>query len=121
MQRARVVIGGLPLPETGTTTAAINAIRAGVRSAGEGSKLLNMTPSSAFDRITVEPGKCGGKPCIRGLRITVRRLLEIMATYRDRDEIFREYPFLEEEDLQQALCYAAASVDDDVRYLNQVA
>jgi len=59
--------------------------------------------------------------CIRGMRITVRKLLEIMETYRERDEIFREYPYLEEEDLQQALRYAAASVDDDVRYLNQVA
>ena len=80
-----------------------------------------MTAADPFDRITVEPGKCAGKPCIRGMRITVRRLLEIIATYRERDEIFREYPFLEEEDIQQALRYAAASVDDDVRYLNQVA
>jgi uncharacterized protein (DUF433 family) len=80
-----------------------------------------MTANNAFDRITVEPGKCGGKACIRGMRITVRRVLEIMATYRERDEIFREYPFLEEEHLQQALRYAAGSVDDDVRYLNQVA
>ena len=55
------------------------------------------------------------------MRITARRLLEILATYRERDEIFLEYPFLEEEDLQQALRYAAASVDDDIRYLNQVA
>jgi len=83
--------------------------------------MCNMTPNTAFDRITVEPGKCGGKACIRGMRITVRRLLEIIATYRERDEIFREYPFLEEEDLLQALRYAAASVDDDLRYLNQVA
>jgi uncharacterized protein (DUF433 family) len=80
-----------------------------------------MNPNAAFDRITVEPGKCGGKACIRGMRITVRRVLEILATYRVRDEILREYPFLEEEDLQQALRYAAASVDDEVRYLNQVA
>jgi uncharacterized protein (DUF433 family) len=80
-----------------------------------------MVQSSAFDRITVETGKCGGKPCIRGMRITVRRVLEILATYRDREEIFREYPFLEEQDLQQALRYAAASVDDEIHYLNQVA
>jgi len=80
-----------------------------------------MTPNASFDRITVEPGKCGGKACIRSMRITVRRLLEIIATYRERDQIFREYPYLEEEDLQQALRYAAASVDDDFRYLNQVA
>jgi uncharacterized protein (DUF433 family) len=74
-----------------------------------------------FDRITVEAGKCGGKPCIRGMRITVRRVLEILATYRDREEILREYPFLEEEDLQQTLRYAAAYVDDEIRHLNPVA
>ena len=75
----------------------------------------------AFDRITVEPDKCGGKPCIRGMRITVRRVLEILATYRDRNDIFREYPFLEEEDLTQALRYAAASVDEELFDLNPVA
>jgi len=80
-----------------------------------------MPATVAFDRITVEPGKCGGKPCIRGTRITVRRVLEILATYRDRAEMFREYPFLDEEDLTQALRYGAASVDGDVRYLNLVA
>jgi uncharacterized protein (DUF433 family) len=74
-----------------------------------------------FDRITVEPEKCGGKPCIRGMRITVRRVLEILATHRDREEIFREYPFLEEEDLQQALRYAAASIDEESVELNHVA
>ena len=84
-------------------------------------RLLYMIPNAVFDRITVEAGKCGGKPCIRGMRITVRRVLEILATYRERAEIFREYPFLEEEDLQQVLRYASASVDDEVRYLNQVA
>jgi len=80
-----------------------------------------MAPNPAFDRITVEPGKCGGKPCIRGMRITVRRVLEILATYRERAEVFREYPFLEEEDLQQALRYAAASVDEELVGLNRMA
>lgn len=80
-----------------------------------------MTHIPAFDRITVEPEKCGGKPCIRGMRITVRRVLEILATYSSRDELFKEYPFLEEEDLRQALAYAAATVDDSVRDLNLVA
>ena len=75
----------------------------------------------AFDRITVEPGKCGGKPCIRGMRITVRRVLEILAAYGDRKEIFQEYPFLEDEDLRQVLSYAAAAVDDGVHDLHQVA
>jgi uncharacterized protein (DUF433 family) len=80
-----------------------------------------MVQPPAFDRITVEPGNCGGKPCIRGMRITVRRVLEILAAYREREEIFREYPFLEEEDLRQALRYAAASVDDEIYSLNHVA
>jgi uncharacterized protein (DUF433 family) len=80
-----------------------------------------MSEHLALDRITVEPGKCGGKPCIRGMRITVRRVLEILATHPDRKELFREYPFLEEEDLQQALRYAAASVDDEIQYANIVA
>jgi uncharacterized protein (DUF433 family) len=80
-----------------------------------------MAANPAFDRVTVEAGKCGGKPCIRGMRITVRRVLEILAVHRDRNELFREYPFLEEEDLQQALRYAAASIDEDRIELNRVA
>ena len=43
-----------------------------------------MAQANTFDRITVEPAKCGGKPCIRGMRITVRRVLEIIATHPDR-------------------------------------
>ena len=80
-----------------------------------------MCQRAAFDRITVEPVKCGGKPCIRGMRFTVRRVLEIPATHSDREELFREYPFLEEEDLQQALRHAAASVDDEIKYADSVA
>jgi len=72
-----------------------------------------MATVEAFDRITVEPGKCGGKPCIRGMRITVRRVLELLAIYPDRTTLLAEYPFLEPEDLQQALRYAAATVDDE--------
>jgi uncharacterized protein (DUF433 family) len=75
----------------------------------------------SLDRITVEPGKCGGKPCIRGMRITVRRVLEILAAYPRREQIFLEYPFLEEEDLRQALQYAASAVDDEVHDFDQVA
>lgn len=62
-----------------------------------------MAQAPHFDRITVDPGKCGGKPCIRGMRITVRRVLELLATFPNRAELLQEYPFLEEEDLQQAL------------------
>ena len=80
-----------------------------------------MAQIPALDRITVDPGKCGGKPCIRGMRITVRRVLELLATYRDHDELFREYPFLEDEDIRQAVQFAAALVDNEVLELNQVA
>jgi uncharacterized protein (DUF433 family) len=66
-----------------------------------------MAQAPHFDRITVDPGKCGGKPCIRGMRITVRRVLELLATFPNRAELFQEYPFLEEEDLQQALRFAS--------------
>jgi len=55
------------------------------------------------------------------MRITVRRVLELLAAHRDWEEIFREYPFLEEEDLQQTLRYAAASVDEELVDLNRVA
>ena len=65
-----------------------------------------------LDRITCKPAQLNGQPCIRNLRLTVRRVLEAMATYPDREELLKEYPDLEEEDLRQALEYAAACVDD---------
>lgn len=71
-----------------------------------------------FDRITTNPHQLEGQPCIRGMRITVRRGLEALATYPDRDELFREYPELEEEDIRQALEYASANLDDKVVELN---
>ena len=80
-----------------------------------------MATVDLFDRITVEPGKCGGKPCIRAMRITVRRVLELLATYPDRATLLAEYPFLEPEDLQQALRYAAATLDDESLGIDRVA
>jgi len=56
----------------------------------------------------------GGQPCIRGLRITVRRVLEILATYPIRSELFQDFPDLEEADIQQALAFAAATVDGTI-------
>jgi uncharacterized protein (DUF433 family) len=67
---------------------------------------------AAFDRITQEPTKMNGQPCIRGMRLTVRRVLEALGRYPDRRELFAEYPELEEEDVQQALAFAAANLDD---------
>ena len=68
--------------------------------------------------ITIEPGKMGGKPCIRGLRISVENVLSILASYSDRRELFEDYPDLEEDDLRQALAFAAASLDDRVEILD---
>jgi uncharacterized protein (DUF433 family) len=69
---------------------------------------MNLKPP--LGRITIEPGKMGGQPCIRGMRITVRRVLEILATYPERAQLFQDYPDLEEEDLQQALGFASGVV-----------
>lgn len=67
-----------------------------------------------LDRITIEPAKMNGQPCIRGMRLTVRRVLELVATYPDRAELRNEFPELEEEDIRQALEYAAANLEDRV-------
>lgn len=67
-----------------------------------------------LDRITVEPGKMNGQPCIRGMRITVRRVLEALSVHSCHEDVLREYPELEEEDIRQALHYAAANLDDRV-------
>ena len=69
---------------------------------------------TTFDRITSDPAKLNGRPCIRGMRLTVRRVLEALATYPDREELRVEYPELEDEDIRQALEYAAANLDDRV-------
>lgn len=68
----------------------------------------------SLDRITSDPRRMSGQPCVRNLRLTVRRVLEALALYPDRAELLRQYPELEDEDIRQALAYAAASVDDKV-------
>jgi uncharacterized protein (DUF433 family) len=59
------------------------------------------------DIITMEPGKRGGKPCIRGLRITVYDVLEYLASGMTHVEILREFPYLTEEDILACLAFAA--------------
>jgi uncharacterized protein (DUF433 family) len=66
-----------------------------------------------FDRITIDPGRMNGEPCIRNLRLTVRRVLAALALYTDKEELKHEYPELEDEDIRQALAFAAASLDDE--------
>ncbi|MEX2146382.1 MAG: DUF433 domain-containing protein [Candidatus Rokuibacteriota bacterium] len=72
-----------------------------------------MTPQ-VFDRITLEPGRMNGQPCIRGLRLTVRRVLEVLSTYSSRDELRADYPDLDEEDIRQAIAYAAAMMGEEI-------
>ena len=63
-------------------------------------------------RITVNPEVMGGKPCIRGLRVTVGMILGLMAAGRSTEEILQAYPYLEPEDLQESLTYAAWRVEE---------
>jgi uncharacterized protein (DUF433 family) len=65
-----------------------------------------------LDRITINPARMNGQPCIRDLRLTVRRVVELLAVYPDREELFQEYPELEEEDIRQALTYTSAYFED---------
>jgi len=66
-----------------------------------------------FDRITCDPKQMNGQPCIRGMRLTVRRVVAAVAAYPDRTELFRNYPDLEEEDIRQALEFAASNLADE--------
>ena len=67
-----------------------------------------------LDRITVNPEIMNGQACIRGMRLTVRRVLEALTLYPDWDELQSEYPELEKEDIQQALAFAAINLDNQV-------
>lgn len=67
-----------------------------------------------FDRIAVNPEVCGGKPCIRGLRFPVSRLLGLLAASETKEQILAEYPYLEAADIEQALSYAACLADEEV-------
>jgi len=66
-----------------------------------------MTETAPFDRITFEPGKMGGRACIRGMRITVGTIVGLVAEGETTEQILRAYPDLEPEDIRQALAYAA--------------
>jgi uncharacterized protein (DUF433 family) len=67
-----------------------------------------------FRRITVNPGICNGKPCIRGLRFPVSRLLGLLAAGETPETILKSYPYLERGDIDEALNYAAFLADEQV-------
>ena len=65
-----------------------------------------------IDRITLDPAVMGGKPCIRGLRVTVGTILGLLASGTPRERILQAYPYLEPEDLDAALAYAAWRLEE---------
>jgi len=69
---------------------------------------------SKFDRITIDLEIMNGQPCIRHLRLTVRRVVEAVALYPNRDDLQSEYPEIQEEDIRQALEFAARNLDGQV-------
>ena len=73
-----------------------------------------MNAMGDFDRITWNPNQMNGQACIRGMRLTVRRVVQAVAQYPDRKDLFRNYPELEDEDVKQALAFAAENLEDSV-------
>ena len=70
-----------------------------------------MSEPDPISRITHNPKQCGGRPCIRGLRIRVRDVLEMLAGGASRADILRDFPRLEDDDITAALLYAARDAD----------
>ncbi len=66
---------------------------------------------SELRRITVNPDQCGGRPCVRGLRVRVKDILDLLAQGVSREDILKDYPYLEDGDITAALEYAARQAD----------
>ena len=66
-----------------------------------------------LDRITIDPNVCTGKPCIRGLRFPVSRLLGLLASGEAKETVLKNYPYLEMKDIEQALVYAAYLAEEE--------
>ena len=73
-----------------------------------------MGPMGALDRITMNADVCGGRPCIRGLRIRVKDVLDLLAAGATREEILADYPYLEPDDITAVLEFAAKQNDHPV-------
>lgn len=66
-----------------------------------------MSQAQLLERITIEPGKCGGRPCIRGQRMRVKDVLELLSAGASYEEIFADYEFLERDDILASVVFAA--------------
>jgi len=71
-----------------------------------------MTPSDILARITHDPAVMGGRPCIRGMRLTVGIVVGLLGAGHSVDDILRAYPYLEKDDIQAALAYAASRSEE---------
>jgi uncharacterized protein (DUF433 family) len=69
---------------------------------------------ATIERITVDPDRCGSRPCIRDLRVRVKDVLDLLAAGATREEILTDYPYLEDEDISAALQFAARQMDHPV-------
>ena len=69
---------------------------------------------SALERITVDPTVCGGRPCVRGLRVRVKDVLDLLAAGATHEEILADYPYLQPEDITAVLEFAARQNDHPV-------
>ena len=67
-----------------------------------------------LDRITINPAQCGGRPCIRGMRIRVRDVLDMLAGGATTEEILADFPDLEADDIKASLAYAASQIDHPI-------
>ena len=67
-----------------------------------------------LERITMDPEVCGGRPCIRGMRVRVSDILDMLAGGATPEDILRDYPYLEAEDIKAALEFAASQTDHPV-------
>lgn len=80
----------------------------------DSSDLVELVLSSMadfLDRITINPGQCGGRPCIRGMRIRVIDVLQLLAAGQTQAEILADFPYLEPDDIAACLMYAARRLD----------
>lgn len=73
-----------------------------------------MNEPELLSRITIDPEKCGGRPCIRGMRIRVLDILELLAAGESHEQILADYPYLEAEDITASLLYAARQLDHPI-------
>lgn len=76
--------------------------------------MITIATDTIMDWITFSPNQCGGRPCIRGMRIRVKDVLDLLAAGAKEAEILEDYPYLESEDIRACLEYAAAEADHSV-------